>query len=160
MKNNKLFILILFLGLGSTLNSCQGKRKNSENERQYPNVLFIAVDDLRTELGCYGNPAIKSPNIDQLAREGILFRRAYCQEPICMSSRASIMSGLRPDTLGIYMNGPLDEYAPGILTLNRHFENNGYRIWASGKIYHHGIDREIQWGENRVLPETEEQGRM
>jgi arylsulfatase A-like enzyme len=69
------------------------------------------------------------------------------------------MSGLRPDTLGIYMNGPLNDYAPGILTLNQHFQNNGYHIWASGKIYHHGIDREIQWGDLRVLPETQEQGR-
>ena len=130
MKNNRFLIQVLFLGIACTLYSCQGKSKNSENERQ-PNVLFIAVDDLRTELGCYGNSAIKSPNIDKLASEGILFRRAYCQEPICMSSRASLMSGLRPDTLGIYMNGPLEEYAPGILTLNRYFENHGYQIWAS-----------------------------
>jgi iduronate 2-sulfatase len=136
---------------------CQGKSKSNEN--QPPNILFIAVDDLRTELGCYGNEAIKSPNIDQLAREGIVFNRAYCQQPICMASRASLMSGLRPDTLKIYNTGPLEELAPGVLTLNRHFENNGYQIWASGKIYHHGIDRQVQWGDSRVVPETAEQGR-
>jgi arylsulfatase A-like enzyme len=157
MKYNLFLVLFLGLSLAGALTSCQSK--NKENDHTSPNILFIAVDDLRTELGCYGNDAIQSPNIDQLAREGILFRRAYCQEPICMSSRASLMSGLRPDTLRIFMNGPLEEYAPGILTLNQHFENNGYQIWASGKIYHHGIDREIQWGDRRILPETDEQGR-
>ncbi|HCC69567.1 MAG TPA: iduronate sulfatase [Bacteroidales bacterium] len=76
-----------------------------------------------------------------------------------MSSRASLMSGLRPDTLMIYNTGSLNELAPGVLTLNQHFENNGYQIWASGKIYHHRIDYQVQWGENWVIPETAEQGR-
>jgi arylsulfatase A-like enzyme len=147
---------VIVLALTIALYSCQ---QANDGGNKHPNSLFIAVGDLRTELGCYGNEAIKSPNIDKLASEGILFRRAYCQEPICMSSRASLMSGYRPDTLSIFMNGSLNEYAPGVVTLNQHFENNGYQIWASGKIYHHGIDREIQWGDNRFLPETEEQGR-
>ena len=157
MENNKLPILFMSLALALTLLSCQGK--NKENDDLSPNILFIAVDDLRTELGCYGNETIKSPNIDKLAAEGILFRRAYCQEPICMSSRASLMSGLRPDTLGIYLNRSLHEHAPGVLTLNRHFQEHGYQIWASGKIYHYAEDRQIQWGNNRVVPDTEEQGR-
>ncbi len=157
MKSNKFLILFLFMALAML--SCQRKNKNNENERQYPNVLFIAVDDLRTELGCYGNKTIKSPNIDQLASEGILFKRAYCQEPICMSSRASLMSGLRPDTLGIFSNRSLTELAPGVLTINQHFENHGYQIWASGKIYHYDEDRQVQWGENRKLPVTAEKGR-
>ena len=147
---------VIMLALTISMYSCQ---QANDSENKHPNILFIAVDDLRTELGCYGNEAIKSPNIDKLASQGILFRRAYCQEPICMSSRASLMSGLRPDTLRIFMNLALNEHAPGVLTINQHFQNNGYQIWASGKIYHHGIDREIQWGEKRVLPETEEQGR-
>ena len=147
---------VIMLVFTISMYSCQ---QANDTENKHPNVLFIAVDDLRTELGCYGNNAIKSPNIDKLANEGILFRRAYCQEPICMSSRASLMSGYRPDTLSIFMNQSLNEHAPGVLTINQHFQNNGYQIWASGKIYHHGIDRELQWGEKRVLPETEEQGR-
>ncbi len=159
MKNTKIYILFFMMTFASVMSACQGKSKNNETDARPPNILFIAVDDLRTELGCYGNEAIKSPNIDQLAREGIVFNRAYCQQPICMASRASLMSGLRPDTLMIYNTGALNDLAPDVLTMNQHFENNGYQIWASGKIYHHGIDRQVQWGENRVVPETAEQGR-
>ncbi|MCK4853498.1 MAG: sulfatase [Bacteroidales bacterium] len=147
MRNYFLFIFVSLIIIG-----CQ-----KENQRL--NVLFIAVDDLRTELGCYGNEVIKSPNIDKLANEGILFNRAYCQQPICMASRASLLSGLRPDTLRIYNNKSLDELAPDVLTLNQHFENNGYQIWASGKVYHHDIDRQVQWGGNRIQPKLATQGR-
>ncbi|QGY46766.1 sulfatase-like hydrolase/transferase [Maribellus comscasis] len=133
--------------------SCQ-----PEKEEQ-PNVLFIAVDDLRTELGCYGNTQIKSPNIDKLASEGLAFNRAYCQQPICMASRASLMSGLRPDTLQIYNCLSLEEDAPGILTIDQHFENNGYKIWAAGKIYHHGTDYEVQFGDAYHTVKTEQIGR-
>ena len=68
--------------------------KNATGEK--PNILFIAVDDLRPELGCYDNTWIKSPNIDKLATGGVLFNRAYCQVPVCGASRASLMTGLRP----------------------------------------------------------------
>jgi iduronate 2-sulfatase len=130
-----------------------------EKQIQKPNVLFIAVDDLRPELGCYGNEQIKSPNIDKLAGEGLVFNRTYCQQAICMASRASIMSGLRPDTLQLYNCESLEKDAPGILTLDQHFENNGYKIWASGKIYHHGIDYDIQFGDAYIKAKTEEKGR-
>jgi iduronate 2-sulfatase len=153
---NKSLSQVIMLAFTISMYSCQ---QANDKDNQHPNILFIAVDDLRTELGCYGNDAIKSPNIDQLASEGILFKRAYCQEPICMSSRASLMSGLRPDTLNIFINKSLKEYAPDVLTLNQHFENHGYRIWASGKIYHYDEDRQVQWGGNRVLPITAEKGR-
>lgn len=130
-----------------------------EKHTQRPNVLFIAVDDLRPELGCYGNEQIKSPNIDKLASDGLVFNRTYCQQAICMASRASIMSGLRPDTLQIYNCESLEKDAPGILTLDQHFENNGYKIWASGKIYHHGIDYDVQFGDAYIKAKTDEQGR-
>jgi len=159
MRNKGNFLthtLVSFLMMAITIFilSC-----GSHKEQEKYNILFVAVDDLRTELGCYGNSEIKSPNIDKLASQGITFKRAYCQQPICMASRASLMSGLRPDTLQIYNCASINELAPNVLTLNRHFENNGYRIWSSGKIYHHNIDHELQFGEHRVQPTTNEIGR-
>src|SRR6056297_1734382 len=136
MDRLNLFAVVLLIPV--LLGSCA-------QEKKAPNILFIAVDDLRTELGSFGTKEIRSPNIDRLAAEGLTFNRAYCQQPICMASRASLMSGLRPDTLNIYNCASLEEDAPGILTLNQHFENNGYTIWAAGKIYHHSIDHEVQF---------------
>ena len=149
---NRCTPLLLAFSLSGALGSCTP-------EEESPNILFIAVDDLRTELGCYGNTQIKSPNIDRLASEGWIFNRAYCQQPICMASRASLMSGLRPDTLHIYNCESLEEDAPGILTLDRHFRTNGYDIWASGKIYHYGVDVDAQFGQDYHRAQTEEVGR-
>ena len=70
-------------------------------QKQQKNVLFLAVDDLKTELGCYGSQIVQSPNIDRLAADGILFTRAYCQQAICGPSRASIMTGARPETINV-----------------------------------------------------------
>ena len=68
------------------------------------NVLFIAIDDLNASLGCYDHPLVKSPNIDRLAKRGVMFRRAYCQDAICLPSRISMMTGLYPRTLGTLDN--------------------------------------------------------
>ena len=87
--------VIAFMGINSQQMFALGS-SNSKDHATQPNILFIAIDDLRPELGCYGAEHIISPNIDKLAREGIVFDRAYCQMAICMASRKSIMSGYRP----------------------------------------------------------------
>jgi iduronate 2-sulfatase len=112
-----------------------------------PHILFIAVDDLRPELGCYGSPIAKSPVLDQLAGDGLLFNRAYCQQAICSPSRASLMTGARPDTIGVVENTAyFRELNPDIITLPQHFIANGYDAVHCGKIYHGRMnDMEKSW---------------
>jgi len=101
------------------------------------NVLFIAVDDLRPELGCYGAAHIDSPNIDALAASGRLFQRAYCQQAVCNPSRTSLMTGRRPDSIGVTGNhAHFRTEHPAVVTLPQHFKNHGYHAAAIGKIYH------------------------
>ncbi len=102
-----------------------------------PNILFIAVDDLRPELGCYGHRHTKSPRIDRLASQGVLFRRAYCQQPLCNPSRTSLMTGMRPETVGVLGNHVyFRDRFPNIATLPQHFKNHGYQSVGIGKLYH------------------------
>lgn len=103
------------------------------------NILFIAIDDLRPELGCYGATYIKTPNIDRLAKQGLLFENAYCQQAVCAPSRNSMMTGLRPDAMRIYDLGTFfRKTVPNVITLPQQFKNNGYVTEAVGKIYHNG----------------------
>jgi iduronate 2-sulfatase len=104
-----------------------------------PNVLFICIDDLKPALGCYGDPLAKTPNIDRLAARGLRFDRAYCNEAICAASRNSLLTGLRPQTLGIYDLGTNFRVAvPDATTLPQAFKNAGYRTEGLGKIFHFG----------------------
>jgi arylsulfatase A-like enzyme len=105
--------------------------------RQKPNVLFIAVDDMNDWITPYGGP-IKTPNIDRLARRGMLFRRAYCASPACNPSRAAVMTGLRPSSTGVYANGTDWRRAlPDAATIPQHFMQSGYWAEGAGKIFHH-----------------------
>jgi iduronate 2-sulfatase len=115
--------------------------------KQKPNVLFIAVDDLRTELNCYGAKQMHTPNIDRLAQKGVLFEHAYCQQAVCAPSRNTVLTGLRPDALGIYdLSTFFRDKCPDVVALPEHFKNNGYRTESIGKIYHtsHGNKDDVR----------------
>jgi iduronate 2-sulfatase len=108
------------------------------------NVLFIATDDLRNDLGCYGNAYVKAPNLDRLAERGLVFNRAYCQQAVCNPSRASIMTGRRVDSLQIWnLATHFRIQLPDVVTLPQHFKKHGYFTQNVGKIYHNWI-HEIQ----------------
>ena len=133
----------LALNLPLALNSCK-----STQPKQKLNVLFIAVDDLRPQLNCYGHKQMISPNIDKLAAGGTLFMRSYCQVAVCGASRASLLSGIRPNRhrfLTYYTR--VDEDAPGVLTMPEYFKENGYHTISNGKIYHHIDDDRDGWSE-------------
>lgn len=111
-----------------------------------PNVLFIASDDMRPQLGCYGDATVKSPNLDALAKRGMVFQRSYVQQALCSPSRISMLSGRYPATTGIFEIGrTLRTTMPDITTMPQHFKNNGYHTRSLGKIYHVGIDDDASW---------------
>ena len=124
-----------------------------------PNVLVIAIDDLRPELGCYGNREVKTPNLDQLATTGLRFDRAYTQYAICGPSRACMLTGLRPDTLKIE---EIDTFfrntVPDVVTLPQHFKANGYTSLYVGKVFHPGqTDDANSWSHKvKELPKGSE----
>jgi arylsulfatase A-like enzyme len=127
----------------------------AETGKQPPNVLFIAVDDLRTELGCYGKTTVKSPNIDQLASQGVVFEKAYCMVSVCGASRSALMTGIRPKHnrfVGAHIYAMRD--APDAITLNTHFKNHSYTTINNGKVFHFKDDSEDGWSEPAWRPKA------
>lgn len=133
---NLLAIALFFLFASCAVPTAQAEKLN---------VLFIAIDDLRPELGCYGQP-VKSPHIDRLASQGMLFERAYVQVALCMPSRVSMLTGRRPDTTGVVdFSVRFRSVLPDVVTLPQHFKNNGYHAAALGKLFHR--DDKASWSE-------------
>lgn len=142
------FFILIVLGV-----ACKGEKPIEQTIAKRPNILFIAVDDLRPELGAYGSEIAITPNIDKLATEGLLFENAYCQQAICSPSRASLMTGARPETIGVFENYTyFRDENPDIITLPQHFKNNGYETVYTGKIYHGRFtDTALSWSRKPAL---------
>ena len=138
--------VVFFLLSTSNLTWGQARENDSRgsNQNEKPNVLFIAVDDLACTLGCYGDLVAKTPNIDRLAASGVCFRRAYNQLPLCNPTRASVMTGLRPDKIKVYdLDAHFRDTVPNAVTLSQSFQNAGYFSARVGKIYHYNVPASI-----------------
>ena len=124
-------------------------RPGGEAVSALPNVLFIPVDDLRPlELSCYGNTFSRTPNIERLASRGVVFERCYCQEAICNPSRASLLTGLRPDTLRVWdLKTRFRHTLPDVVTLPQYFKGQGYTTIWIGKTFHNSFPDTVSWTE-------------
>lgn len=143
-------ISIIILILAALLLSCG----SDHNSPLRPNILFIVFDDLRPELGCYGNAEIKTPALDRFAAEGMIFTQAYCQAAVCAPSRASALTGLRPNSTRVWHLG--DEFRkinPDIVTLPQHFSKFGYHTVSMGKIFHNHMPDSVSFDEPDLRPE-------
>jgi uncharacterized sulfatase len=122
----RIFIVIVFFLITISFFSC------NKSEPKKMNVLFIAVDDLGSKLGCYGNALAKTPNFDRLAHMGVQFNNAYCQLPLCNPTRASVLTGLRPDVTKVYdLDRHFREEVPDVITLPQLFRQ---KSWWVGRV--------------------------
>ena len=136
--------LLLFAGVFSGALRAAPPSAEQPSRSDPPNVLMIAVDDLACTLGCYGDRIAKTPHIDALARQGVCFQRAYNQLPLCNPTRASLMTGLRPDTIKVYdLDRHFRDEVPEVVTLPQAFQKAGYFAGRVGKIYHYNVPASI-----------------
>lgn len=145
--------LILSLSIGllfSTTGFAQQKEKY--------NVLFIAVDDMNDWIGPFGGyPGIITPNLDKFAKKGVVFKKAYCSAPACNPSRASLLTGIRPSTSGVYHNEqPWRSVLPNAVTLPQYFTANGYDVKGAGKIFHNPYNDDASWPSYFPVPSSPE----
>lgn len=149
MKTQK--VIFFLFSLLVAIQQTSGSDGSGNQELKKPNILFVIVDDLRPELGCYGNEIVESPSIDKLAAEGVVFNRAYCQFPVCGPSRCSLLTGLRPNRTRFTSNRSMvDKEVPEYPTLPEYLKRNGYHTISNGKVFHdHGnvIDGLDGWSE-------------
>src|SRR5215813_13695813 len=133
---HRIVVLVVLLALAGSSWGATGQEAGAGSKM---NVLFLASDDMRPQLGGYGDPVVRSPNLDALAAHGVVFTRAYSQQALCSPSRISLLTGRYPTTTQIFTIGPaLREKLPDVVTLPQHFKNNGYFTRSLGKIYHDG----------------------
>lgn len=142
----KYFIVLVPIFLIFNSISCAFQKKSTEKSKL--NILLLYMDDLRPELGCYGKKHIQSPNIDDFAKTGVMFRNAYSNVPVCGASRASMLTGMRP-TRNRFLNFEsfVSKETPDAVTLPLLFKRNGYTTISNGKVYHHLDDRTQDWDE-------------
>ena len=146
-----LALLSLLVSASTTLNATE-----SQKETRHPNVLLICIDDLKPRIGCYGDPLAQTPSMDRLAKRGVLFERAYCNQAVCSPSRNALLVGLRPQSLGIYdLPTNFRKGSPNAVSLPQHFKANGYFTQSFGKIFHvgHGnTDDAASWSTEPYKP--------
>ncbi len=138
--------MILVLFVLPLLPGCGGG--GAVQNHRPPNILFIPVDDLRPDLGAYGDTVAITPNIDRLAGNGLVFTRTYCQQAVCNPSRASLLTGLRPDSIRVWdLRTNFRERVPDVVTLPQFFKEHGYETVGIGKIFHNTIPDTLSWTE-------------
>lgn len=154
------WIAVAVLALGVRCGTLVGAAERS-------NVLLVCIDDLRPDLGCYGAKHVRSPNIDRLAESGVLFEQCHVQVAVCNPSRASLMTGLRPDRLGCWtLRYHFRETLPDAVTLPQYLRRHGYTCEGFGKIFHNpwqdprSWSRPHAWGRGSFTHYTAEQRRF
>jgi arylsulfatase A-like enzyme len=154
-------LLVFGTGIACSPGEEGAPASSASEDGKRPNVLLILVDDLRPELGVYGAQHMVTPNIDQLAAEGLLFRQAYVHQAVCSPSRISLLTGLRPDSTDAHHYATrLRDVLPDAVTLPGHFKANGYTtVGVRGKIFHHAEDGAGAWSQGPIQAQGEGFGR-